>query len=629
MYRPASVSSFARASGAEFRHLVDRDLPPEARLEMPVQDFAASPSLEGTLGPDPILGRRLFLILGCLGIGLFAAREMAMPLTADGMNAWDLMLAALFFGLFAWISFGFLSALAGFWALIGTGPGLPRRLARSRLPVRRTAILVPVYNESIGPVFARLETMATSIEAIGLSHLFDMFVLSDSREQAEPVERSAFRRLRKRVRMAVYYRRRPVNTARKPGNIAEWVQRFGGSYENMIVLDADSLMSGIAMARLAATMEADQRIGLIQTVPALHKARTLFARWHQFASSAYGPVASAGLQWWSGSEATFWGHNAIVRVRAFAESCGLPTLSGREPFGGHIMSHDMVEAALLRRRGWSVHMISLPDGSYEECPPTLPDHALRDRRWCQGNLQHLRLIDAAGFHWVSRLQLLMGASAYLTSPLWLLLLMANLIEPFRAGLTRWVIMPSGWLLVLTMILLFGPKLLALAWLSVDHRLRASLGGTRRVAASVAIEIPLSVLVAPLTMLTQTLAIIDIVRGRPSGWAPQRREADGMAFADAWPRYRVHVALGSIFWLAILAGVDGALWTLPVAISLIAAPWLAMFSARVDLGDRLAARGLLLAPGESHDRVQHFEAIHPVPRWAELLRTPSDHRLLNP
>jgi membrane glycosyltransferase len=186
-------------------------------------------------------------------------------------------------------------------------------------------------------------------------------------------------------------------------------------------------------------------------------------------------------------------------------------------------------------------------------------------------------------------------------------------------------MPSGGLLVMTLTLLLGPKLLALVWLSVDDRLRDNLGGTRRVVASVLIEIPLSVLVAPITMLTQTVAIIDIVRGRPSGWAPQRRSADGIAFADAWSRYRWHLAVSAFFWIAILAGIDGVLWTLSVAISLAAAPWVAMASARVDLGDWLATKGLFLAQGESADAASRFTG-H---RWAESLRPRSDQRLLKP
>lgn len=565
----------------------------------------------------------MFLIGGCLLIGLLGAQEMGRPMAADGVSLWDAVLTLLFFGLFGWIALGFLSSLAGFVSLMNAGPGLPRWLSRPRMPTRRSAILVPIYNEDTGPLFDRLSRMATSIEENGLAPMFDLFILSDSNAGAEATERSGFADLRRRFAMAVYYRRRPENIARKPGNIAEWVRRFGSAYEHMVVLDADSLMSGTALARLVTTMEADPRIGLLQTIPAIHDARTAFARWQQFASAAYGPVASAGLQWWSGSEATFWGHNAIIRTRAFAESCGLPKLSGKEPFGGQIMSHDMVEAALLRRRGWAVHMISLPEGSYEEFPPTLPDYAVRDRRWCQGNLQHLRLLGTAGFHWVNRLQLLMGASAYLTSPLWLILLFSGIMEPFRVSLLHWGLVPSGWLLLLTMVLLLGPKVLALAWLSVDDSLRDSLGGTRSVIGSVAVEIPISILMAPVIMLTQTMAIIDIVRGRPSGWSPQCREADGIAFAQAWPRYRWHVAVGALFWLAILAGIEGALWTLPVAIGLVLAPWTAMISARVDLGDRLAAWGLFLSPND----LARFSAVRAMHR-ANFLQSFEDRRLLS-
>lgn len=629
MYRFDRVNRLHAWDESEFGNIVQGDLPPESPLEMPVQSFSERPAPSRTLAADPILARRLFLIGGCFLIGLLCAREMTRPLSADGMDPWDHILSVLSFGLFAWISFGFLSGLAGLWALLSAGSGLPRWMTRHRLPTRRTAILIPIYNEGVASLFGRIGTMARSIEAAGARNVFDIFILSDSLKLAEPAEYRAFHKLRREVGTAIYYRRRPVNTARKPGNIAEWVTRFGGAYEHMIVLDADSLMTGEAFVTLAAAMEANEEIGLIQTIPVIHEARTLFARWQQFSASIYGPVANAGLQWWSGSEATFWGHNAIIRVRAFAESCGLPVLSGPEPFGGHVMSHDMVEAALLRRRGWATHMVSLPAGSYEEFPPTLLDHAVRDRRWCQGNLQHLRLIAAPGFHWISRLQLLMGASAYLTSPLWLMLLVAGLIEPFRAGLMSWAIMPSGWLLAMTLMLLFGPKLLALAWLSADDRLRESLGGTKRVIAGVAIEVPLSVVMAPITMMTQTLAIVDIIRGRASGWAPQRRDADGIAFAEVWSRYRWHVLAALPFWVAMIAGVEGAWWTLPVAVSLTAAPWLTQLSARIDLGDRLAAKGLFLAPGERLPSAPCATLPEPLSRWATRGHSQSDHRLLKP
>jgi membrane glycosyltransferase len=568
---------------------------------MPIQDFDVAPSV-GFAGietqPEGIAQRRLFLVAGSFTLGLAAAQEMAGPLAVDGIDLLDSVFFLLFFGLFAWIGFGFLNAIAGFAVMLGKGPGMPRWLARARLPTRRTAILLPVYNEDMTAVSRRLRVMTDSIVQIGGAALFDIFVLSDSHAGNEAAERAAVRGLRATNQVAVYYRRRVRNIARKPGNIAEWVRRFGGAYAYMIVLDADSLMSGAAMARLAAAMEARPGIGLLQTIPSIINGRTFFARWNQFAAVAYGSVASAGMQWWSGSEATFWGHNAIIRVAAFAESCGLPQLTGREPFGGHILSHDMVEAALLRRRGWAVHMVMVPEGSYEEFPPTLIDHALRDRRWCQGKLQHLRLLRGAGFHWVSRLQLLMGASAFLTSPWWLLLLAIGLLEPMRGGGGSVTLLPSVWLLLLTVVLLIGPRLIALLWLGVDRQLREALGGTRRVIATVLLEIPLSAFVAPLMMVTQTVAIVDILRGRPSGWAPQRREADGLSAADAFQHYRLHMALGALAAVAILAGVNGAAWTAPVAIGLLVAPATAMLTSRADVGLWLQRKGLFLTPQES-------------------------------
>jgi len=366
------------------------------------------------------------------------------------------------------------------------------------------------------------------------------------------------------------------------------------------VLDADSLMDGRTMTRMAATLDANPGVGLIQTVPDVINARTLFARWQQFSGRLYGPVATAGMIWWSGSEATFWGHNAILRTRAFAESCGLAALPGAAPFGGAIMSHDMVEAALLRRRGWAVHMVAAP-GSTEEFPPSIVDFAKRDRRWCQGNLQHLRILGSAGFHWVNRLQLLIGGSAYLTSPLWLLLIVAGVVHHVTLG-AGGAAAPAPWLLGVTLAMLFGPKLLGLVWTLLDRRRRAGLGGVRRIAAGILVDVPLSALVAPMMMLTQTLNLVDILRGRSSGWSPQRRETDGIAFAEALRCYCPHAGLAAAMLTFAAAGMGSSLWLLPVAIGLVLSPWIEMFTARqtalpalFGVADRRAALAPASAP----------------------------------
>lgn len=564
---------------------------------MPTQSFEEAPELKRQVVTSPagMTERRLLLILGSLAVGLMAASDLASPLREDGTSVIDGALFLLYLSLFCWVAFGFLSALAGFIALVSNRTTTLADETELRLPRKRTAVLIPIYNEDVDQIFGRVAKMTAMVEDIGAAGLFDFFILSDSRAELEEREHAVYRKVRSASAVPVYYRRRSKNVARKPGNIAEWLSRFGGGYDFMIVLDADSLMSGRAMAQLASAMERAPSVGLIQTVPTVINARTLFARWQQFCGAAYGPVAGAGLAWWSGSEGTFWGHNAIIRIRAFAESCGLPELSGPEPFGGHIMSHDIVEAALLRRRGWAVHMVELPEGSHEEFPPTLTDFAIRDRRWCQGNLQHLRLLNGAGLHWVSRFQMLMGASAYLASPLWMVLMMATLLHPLMFADSPLGSPPSSWLVALTALLLLGPKLLSFIWLCIDRQRQRALGGIGRIARTMAIEIPLSILVAPITMLAQTIAVIGVLRGRPSGWSPQRREADGIPLRQALHDYRWHLLAAVPILAGTLAGTSDMFWLYPVIISLLLAPFIVAITSCCRAGDWLARRGMFRTP----------------------------------
>ncbi|WP_298686161.1 glucans biosynthesis glucosyltransferase MdoH [uncultured Sphingomonas sp.] len=575
------------------------DMPRETPTSMPVQalDHAPDAPPPPRTSPPGMTERRLLLVLGTLVIGTFGAGEITRSLSSDGISGSDVVLMLLFFALFAWIAFGFLNAFAGFLLLV-SGRSVPTPAAAPQaLPTGRTAILLPVHNEEVEPVFARLRAMARSVAAAGGSQLFEIFVLSDSRPEREAAEHRAFRRLRGLSPLPIWYRRRTVNEGRKPGNIADWVRRHGGGYDYMLVLDADSLMSGAAVMRLAAAMDRHPQVALLQTIPMVIGGETLFARWQQFAARLYGPVFSAGLLWWSGAESSFWGHNAIIRVAAFAESCGLPKLSGPEPFGGHVMSHDMYEAGLLRRRGWACHMVAMQDGTYEEYPPTFVEHAARDRRWCQGNLQHLRVLDTAGLHWVSRLQLLMGASAYLTSPLWLMLLAASAIVAVHSQGEIQIIAPSGWLLGLTLVLLFAPKFMALGWMLADPMRRGGFGGGWALIKSVGLDIPLGVLVAPMMMLTQTLAVIDILRGRPSGWAAQNRVSDGIALSDAARHYRWHLIVGGAMAAAALLGLQAAVWMAPIFAGLLAAPLLVTWTSRASLGQASARHGLFLIPEE--------------------------------
>ncbi|WP_419181715.1 glucans biosynthesis glucosyltransferase MdoH [Novosphingobium mangrovi (ex Huang et al. 2023)] len=572
-------------------------LPPEAPLDMPEQRLDGNPPAmrEVETQPPGLLVKRLLVISATAVLGLAASTDLRFQLSLDGLDTFDVLLLALFVPLVSWIAFGFVTSLTGFIKLMsGSHPGFvavprPREFRR-----HRTAVLMPVYNESVEAIFARVDAMTRSIAAEGGAADFDFFVLSDSNELHGRREEEAWGRLARTAPMRIYYRRRAENIGRKPGNIEEWVRRFGGAYEHMIVLDADSMMSGSAMVGLASVMESKPTVGLLQTVPMIINARTLFQRWMQFASHAYGHIASAGLLWWSGSEANFWGHNAIVRTRAFAESCGLPKLPGRPPFGGYIQSHDMVEAALLRRRGWAVHMVMI-DGSYEEFPPTILDNAVRDRRWAQGNLQHLRLLASSGLHWTSRLHLLIGASAYLTSTAWLLLVLIQC----KLGLSGHESLVSGGSsyrsLALTALYLFGPKLMALAWILASPDRRDGFGGVLAVLRSAAIEIVLSILSAPVAMVNQTKALAGLLLGIPSHWTSQNREVDHIPLGTALSKTREHLVLGMLFVVVGVLNPVLGFWLSPMIVGLLGAPWLIAGTSSRSWGDRVMASGTFVVP----------------------------------
>ncbi|QGP79943.1 glucans biosynthesis glucosyltransferase MdoH [Sphingobium sp. CAP-1] len=588
-----NVPAADAAAGEKSMAQAFEQVPAERPLAMPEQDFASRPALTF---PRPfnidIWARRLLVVLLALIPAAMAAHEMRRTIGLDGISAMEGVYLALFISLFAWIAFGFATATIGFLLLtVGKGRSVTPRPLRASEPLQgTTAILLPVCNEDFLGVLGRLSIMERSLAQVMGGERFEFFILSDSNADNGAHERSAYLEMRRSFSRPVHYRRRTLNIGRKPGNIAEWVQRFGGGYDYMVVLDADSVMSGQTMARLAADMERHPHVGLIQTVPTVMGASTLFARWQQFASRLFGPISAAGMIWWAGSEGMFWGHNAIVRVRAFAESCGLPELPGRAPFGGHIMSHDMLEAALLRRRGWDVHMVTADD-SFEEFPPSMPDLFTRDRRWCQGNIQHVPLlVKIAGLHPVSRFQLLVGASAYCTSPMWLALMLVVLGGAASGLWPPAAVLPSGALLGVTAILLFGPKILSILWAMADPARRIGFGGAARMTRGVIADIALSILMAPVAMLTQTINLFGILMGRKSSWNGQTRDRDGMAIHSAIWLFKWHLLLGvGLTLLAMRAGALG--WTMPVIAGLFAAPLLAALTARKDLGRRAEENGL--------------------------------------
>ncbi len=591
-------------------------LPPEAPLDMPVQQLGRKPApAPRPPSSPPRMGLRRFLVIGsAILLTAAAAREMHLVLGVNGVTPLEVAILLVFVTLFAWIALALVSSIAGFVVLVGHRP-TPEPLPATALP--RTALLMPAYNEQPARIMATLAVIHADLARLGAAGTFDLFILSDTTDpDAWIAEEAAFLALRRQTGATdIFYRHRIKNTERKAGNIGDWVRRWGGAYPQFMILDADSVMTGECILHLAGAMARMPDAGLIQSLPVIVGGQTLFARMQQFAGRVYGPMIAHGIAWWHGADGNYWGHNAMIRTVAFAGAAGLPTLPGRKPVGGHILSHDFVEAALMRRAGWAIHMLPGLPGSYEESPPSLTELAVRDRRWCQGNLQHLGILPTRGLHWVSRLHLLMGIGSYVTAPLWLLFLVMGIMisvqsrfilpDYFPTGPSLFPVWPavdpvrSMWVFVGTMGVLLGPKLLAWIALVLRPADRAGCGGVLRSFASVLVESVLAGLLAPVAMLFQSAAVVTILAGRDGGWQPQVREGGRVPFRDTLRQYAPHTLVGAALGLVSWAiSVPLLLWMSPVVLGLALAAPLAAITGRRGPGQALRRTGLLQTPEEA-------------------------------
>ena len=595
-------------------------MPHEAPLAMPVQSLRRFKRSERRRWSAPAPTHspwfaRLFVFGGAAGATFYGAREMYGVVEVGEVTPLEWALVVLFVINFSWIALAFASSVFGFFWLIARAPrygALPERLAG------KTAIVMPIYNEAPSRVFSAIQAIYEDVAATGLGDAFDYFFLSDTTDPDIWIaEERALLAMRERLPEArIYYRRRRRNVARKAGNIADFVMRWGAAYPQMVVLDADSLMTADAIVRLAATMEADPDAGIIQSLPLIVNRNTLFARVQQFAARIAGPVIAAGLAAWSGRDGNYWGHNAIIRTQAFADHCGLPDLPGRAPFGGHILSHDFVEAALVRRAGYAVYMLPTLGGSFEESPPSLIDLAARDRRWCQGNLQHLRVLSSAGFVLPSRQHFLTGIMGYLASPLWMAQLLVGIVlvlqsryirpEYFAADFSLFPAWPrfdyerALRLFELTIAILLAPKVLGLVAALIDGPTRRGSGGAIRLVLSMLLEIIISAALASVMMVIQSGSVLQILSGRDTGWDPQRRDDGSIPFSSIVRRHRSHTALGIVTLLAAgLISPSLVIWMSPTIAGLILSIPLSWASGQLWIGAGLRRLGLLTTPEETH------------------------------
>ena len=571
------------------------------------------------LNPSRVVHRRI-KVFGLMIIStVLASIKWILSIPSDSALGTKILMTLLFILTFAWIALFFWSSVFGFFELWRKRkvPGI-EWLPEDAPLTAKTAILMPVYNESPVDVFANLSAMAESLHQAGQGRHFDIFVLSDTTQPRVWVEEEKVWFETKKTmpeEINLYYRRRAKNVARKSGNIEDFCTKWGANYDFMIVLDADSLLEGKTMVKMVQLMQANPKTGIIQAPPMCLNGRSLFARVQQFAGKIYGPIVSAGLAYWQVGDSNYWGHNAIIRVDAFIKCCGLPVLKGKAPFGGHILSHDFVEAALIRRGGWAAWLLPELKGSYEECPPTMIDFATRDRRWCQGNMQHLKVLVSKGLHPVSRVHFTIGVMSYLSSPIWLCFLMVGTMivlgrgifppvyfEDVRTLFPVWPIFDKIGtiaLFALSMFMLIFPKFLGLVIYLKDNKDKKKLGGWFGAIKSVFVEIFFSALSAPIMMMFQSKFVFDIFAGNDAGWSAQNRGDHGTSWGEAFRRHIWHMLLGigsliviwfyarSIFW-----------WMLPVTVGLVLSVPISVLSSRVSAGKWFENHKYFIIPEET-------------------------------
>jgi membrane glycosyltransferase len=565
--------------------------------------------------------RRMVLLGLILVTSLIASGHMADVLPHRGTTALELAVVIVFAILFAWISIGFWEALAGLLTLC-------RRYDRFAKTPREdenvnlencdalTAILIPIANEEVDRVFAGLRVIYESLAKTGELRHFHFFVLSDSGDPDKWVEEEvawaetcsaldAFN--------SIFYRHRRVNLKRKSGNIADFCRRWGRSYRYMVVLDADSIMAGSTLVKMVWMMENHPRVGILQTVPLAVNRETPVARIQQFANHVYGPMFAAGLHSIQLGDSHFWGHNAIIRVKPFMDHCALPQLPGKPPRGGYIMSHDFVEAAFMRRGGWEVWLAYDLGGSYEETPPTLLEELKRDRRWCQGNLQHIRLLFTKGLLSAHRALFLHGAMSYGSSLLWFTFISLSTVEAIaeafripvyfptgRALFPQWPVWHPQWALTLlstTAIILFMPKLFSVFLLMAKGQAQR-FGGIYRLCLSLAAEVFFSAMFAPIRMLFHSKFVFITLLGRQVGWGPQQREDRGTSWGEALRFHGGGMAL-ALLWAGALFLLNRSFffWNSPIFIPLILSVPLSVLSSKSSVGQWLRKLDLFLIPEE--------------------------------
>ena len=566
-------------------------------LNRPAIDAAASRS------GASLTGRRVLfasLVIGSIGGMLWLA---ARALSTGGFDVLDGFVLTLFAITLPWSVIGFWNAIIGFLLMrfsrdpIAAILPIVSRVRGDEPIAASTAILVCVRNENPDRVIRNLSPMIGDLVAAGVAGRFHVYVLSDTNDAAIAMQEEArFGALEAawRGRIAITYRRRTDNTAFKAGNIRDFCERWGGLHEFAVTLDADSVMTAEAVLRLVRIIQADPNLGILQRLVVAMPSTSAFARIFQFGMRLNMRSYTIGSAWWQGDCGPYWGHNAVIRLAPFIEHCHLPPRAGSGPLGGHIMSHDQLEAVLMRRAGYEVRVLPEEDLGWEENPVTLLEFIRRDLRSCQGNMRYWPFIALPGLKPVSRYQLVLWVFMFLSSPAWIGLLIAGTASVALKGADAFVRPDAGRaLFALILVMWFAPKILTVIDILMRAEARRAFGGTARLLASVAAETVFFLLLSPIMWFGHTMFFGGLLFGRAVGWGGQARDDHAVPLAAAARQLWPHTALGlaclgvlavtapsAIPYVLLLAG--GLALSIPLAV-ITASPAVGRALLRVGLG----------------------------------------------
>lgn len=583
-------------------------------------EMLRQPEFQANVDARQLFWRRsMIAILVISSIGLLAL-WMSYLLFADGFSVSGLVMLAAFVMTLPYLTLTFWSSLIGFLVLRFSRDPIASVLpaaARAKLNAvsrSRTAVVMPTRNEDPEEVIRRLGAMASWLDSEAPDEHYEFFILSDTLDPAiarkEEEVFAAWRESAVRPER-LHYRRRTSNEGFKAGNVREFMERHGDRFEFMLVLDSDSVMSADAIRRLVSIMDADAKIGILQPLIVGLPSASPFARIFQYGMRHGMRVFATGSAWWQGDEGPYWGHNALIRIAPFRDHCHLPWIPEKRFLGGQILSHDQVEAVLMRRAGYECRVLPLEDGSYEDNPPTLPDFLARDLRWCQGNMQYVHLLRLEGARLIGRQQLLFAILMYLGAPCWMLFLGVGLGHaitgtPLFAGSVDMMLGLALFGVMMTMT--FAPKLLGMTDVLFDKKKRQAFGGTGTVMKGAGFDLLFGFLAGPVLALTHALFIAGLFFGRTVTWSAQQRQGRMVGVIEALQNLWPHTLLGAGATLALAVTAPAVLpWALPVLIGMMLAVPFACFTTHAAFGrwlerNRVCATPEEIRPPASFDRL---------------------------